>query len=72
MKRKNCLDKISDAINNLETMVGVMQIPSESTIGYDCSVYEDEIENITEAFEKLRSNYGSETRAVFSEGLKSE
>ena len=72
MKRKSCLEKISDAIDNLETMVEVIQIPSENTIGWDCSVYEDEIENIAKAFHELRNNYGKETRAEFSEGLKSE
>lgn len=72
MTRKECLDKIQEVVDNLDTLLTVIKSPSKTTVGWDCEVYEDEAKNLTNALNDLRVNYGNETRTEFSEGLNNE
>ena len=69
MTRKECLDKIQEAVDNLDTLLAVIKSPSKTTIRWDCEVYADEAEKIMNA---LHTNYGNETREEFCIGLDNE
>ena len=47
MTRKECLDKIQEAVDNLDTLLAVIKLPSKTTIRWDCEVYADEADKIT-------------------------
>ena len=38
MTRKECLDKIQEAVDNLDTLLAVIKSPSKTTIRWDCEV----------------------------------
>lgn len=42
MTRKECLDKIQEVVDNLDTLLAVIKSPSSTTIRWDCEVYADE------------------------------
>ncbi|CAH08111.1 hypothetical protein HMPREF2533_02838 [Bacteroides fragilis] len=72
MTRKECLDKIQEAVDNLDTLLAVIKSPSSTTIRWDCEVYADEADKITNALNALHTNYGNETREEFCIGLDNE
>lgn len=72
MTRKECLDKIQEAVDNLDTLLAVIKLPSKTTIRWDCEVYADEADKITNALNALHTNYGNETREEFCVGLDNE
>ncbi len=72
MKRKECLDKIQEVINNLDTLLYILKLPSKDTIRLNCEVYADEAQNLTDALNTLYTNYGNETREEFSKQLNNE
>ena len=72
MTRKECLEKLNDVVFSLDTLLTVIKLPSNTTIGWDCEVYEDEAQNLTDALNALRANYGNETREEFSTRLNNE
>lgn len=72
MTRKECLDKIQEAVDNLDTLLAVIKLPSKTTIRWDCEVYADEADKITNALNALYTNYGNETREEFCVGLDNE
>jgi hypothetical protein len=72
MTRKECLDKIQEAVDNLDTLLAVIKLPSKTTIRWDCEVYADEADKITNALNALHTNYGNETREEFCIGLDNE
>ena len=53
MTRKECLDKIQEAVDNLDTLLAVIKSPSSTTIRWDCEVYADEADKITFGRRKL-------------------
>ena len=63
MTRKECLDKIQEAVDNLDTLLAVIKSPSSTT---------DEADKITNALNALHTNYGNETREEFCIGLDNE
>lgn len=72
LTRKECLDKIQEAVDNLDTLLAVIKSPSKTTIRWDCEVYADEADKITNALNALQTNYGNETREEFCIGLDNE
>lgn len=72
MKRKECLDKIQEVINNLDTLLYILKLPSKDTIRLNCEVYADEAQNLTDALNTLYTNYGNEAREEFSKQLNNE
>lgn len=72
MKRKECLDKIQEVINNLDTLLYILKLSSKDTIRLNCEVYADEAQNLTDALNTLYTNYGNEAREEFSKQLNNE
>ena len=72
MTRKECLDKIQEAVDNLDPLLAVALAAAKTTIRWDCEVYADEAEKIMNALNALHTNYGNETREEFCIGLDNE
>lgn len=72
MTRKECLEKLEEVVFNLNVLCDVIKLPIETTIEWDCEVYADEAQNLTDALNALHANYGNETREEFNTRLNNE